>query len=154
MPEVKNLAINYKTAEDFKKFREYGNQELQMNRELEGNMIDADINSPFYGMYIGETLVARMCLYKKEDDDKPIFNPPHDYMVIWKLEVLERYQGNGYGTKLIDYVKSYDMPIKAIVRQNSREFFISRGFEPLEYDIERDLADNALIWYPEGYVLN
>jgi GNAT superfamily N-acetyltransferase len=154
MPEVKKLAINYKTAEDFKKFREYGNQELQMVGELEGNMMDADIDSPFYGIYVGETLAARMCLYKKEDEQQPIFDPPHDYMVIWKLEVLEKYQGKGYGTALIDYAKSLDIPIKAISRQNSRDFFLKQGFEPLKYDIERDLADNALIWYPQGYVLN
>lgn len=153
MPEVKKLAINYKTAEEFKEFREYGNQELQMIDELEGNMIDADMNSPFYGIYVGETLAARMCLYRKEDEQQPIFDPPHDYMVIWKLEVLEKYQGKGYGTALIDYAKSLDIPIKAISRQNSRDFFLKQGFEPLKYDIERDLADNALIWYPKGYVL-
>ncbi|MFD2829827.1 N-acetyltransferase [Corticicoccus populi] len=154
MPEIKKLAINYKTAEDFKKFREYGNQELQMIEELEGNMIDSDIDSPFYGIYVGETLAARMCLYKKEDEQKPIFDPPHDYMVIWKLEVLEKYQGKGYGQALINYAKEMDMPIKAVTRQNSRDFFIKQGFEGLKYDVERDLADNALIWYPEGYSLN
>ncbi len=30
MSKVKNLAINYKTAEEFKKFREYGSQELHI----------------------------------------------------------------------------------------------------------------------------
>ena len=65
MSEVKHLAINYKTAEDFKKFREYGAQELQMVKELEGNMIDANMDSPFYGIYVGDTLAARMCLYRR-----------------------------------------------------------------------------------------
>lgn len=114
MSEVKHLAINYKTAEDFKKFREYGAQELQMTKELEGNVIDANMDSPFYGIYVGDALAARMCLYRREDEHAPIFDPPHDYMVIWKLEVLEKYRGRGFGSKLIDYAKSYGIPIKAI----------------------------------------
>lgn len=153
MSEIKHLAINYKTAEDFKKFGEYGTQELQMMEELKGNVIDADIDSPFYGIYVGENLAARMCLYRKEDDNRPIFDPPHDYLVIWKLEVLEKYRGRGFGSELIDYVKGQNMPIKAISRQNARSFFEDHGFETLKYDIERDLADNALIWFPEGYTL-
>ena len=153
MSEIKRLPINYKTTEEFKKFREYGTQELQMQEELEGNMIDADTDSPFYGIYVGENLAARMCLFKKEDTDQPIFEPPHDYLVIWKLEVLEKYRGRGFGTALIDYVKKQGMPIKAISRQNARSFFEKHGFETLKYDIERDLADDALIWYPEGYSL-
>ncbi|WP_271399295.1 N-acetyltransferase [Salinicoccus roseus] len=154
MSEVKHLAINYKTAEDFKKFREYGAQELQMIKELEGNVIDANMDSPFYGIYVGDALAARMCLYRREDEHAPIFDPPHDYMVIWKLEVLEKYRGRGFGSKLIDYAKSYGIPIKAISRQNSRGFFEIHGFEPLKYDIERDMSEDPLIWYPEGYVLN
>jgi len=154
MAEVKNLAINYKTAEDFKKFREYGAQELQMTKELEGNMIDADINSPFYGIYVGDNLAARMCLYTKKDNNQPIFDPPQEYMVIWKLEVLEKYQGKGFGSEMIDYAKSFKMPIKAISRQNARPFFEKHGFETLKYDIERDMADDPLVWYPKGYVLN
>ena len=155
MAEVKNLAINYKTAEDFKKFREYGAQELQMTKELEGNMIDANIDSPFYGIYVGDNLAARMCLFKQDDEKnrKPIFDPPHEYLVIWKLEVLEKYQGKGFGTQLIDYVKQFDLPVKAISRQNARPFFEKHGFETLPYDIERDMADDSLVWYPKGYVL-
>ncbi|MFC3419785.1 N-acetyltransferase [Salinicoccus hispanicus] len=154
MSEVKHLAINYKTVEDFKKFREYGAQELHMMKEMEGNMIDADIDSPFYGIYVGDTLAARMCLYRKEDEQQPIFDPPHDYMVIWKLEVLEKYQGRGFGSQMIEFAKDYGLPIKAISRQNARGFFEKHGFEMMKYDIERDMADDPLIFYPEGYVLN
>ncbi|GAA3718357.1 N-acetyltransferase [Salinicoccus jeotgali] len=153
MTEVKHLAINYKTVEEFKKFREYGAQELQMKKELEGNIMDANTDSPFFGIYVGDTLAARMCLYRKEDDHQPIFDPPHDYMVIWKLEVHEKYRGRGYGSKLIDFAKDYGMPIKAISRQNSRGFFEAHGFETLKYDIERDMAEDPLIWYPEGFHL-
>ena len=130
MSKVKNLAINYKTAEEFKKFREYGSQELHMIDELEANMIDADIDSPFYGIYLGEELVARMCLYRHKDAEHPIDNDTAEYLVIWKLEVLEKYQGRGFGSELIEYAKSFNLPIKAISRfQNSRDFFEKHGFE-------------------------
>ncbi|NMA81473.1 Acetyltransferase (GNAT) domain-containing protein [Jeotgalicoccus aerolatus] len=149
MSKVKNLAINYKTAEEFKKFREYGSQELHMIDELEANMIDADIDSPFYGIYLGEELVARMCLYRHKDSEHPIDNDTAEYLVIWKLEVLEKYQGRGFGSELIEYAKSFNLPIKAISRfQNSRDFFEKHGFESHEYDIERDLADESLMWTP------
>ena len=149
MSKVKNLAINYKTAEEFKKFREYGSQELHMIDELEANMIDADIDSPFYGIYLGEELVARMCLYRRKDAENPIDNDTAEYLVIWKLEVLEKYQGRGFGSELIEYAKSFNLPIKAISRfQNSRDFFEKHGFESHEYDIERDLADESLMWTP------
>ncbi len=62
--------------------------------------------------YVGDALAARMCLYRREDEHAPIFDPPHDYMVIWKLEVLEKYRGRGFGSKLIDYAKSYGIPDK------------------------------------------
>src|SRR5699024_6992101 len=146
MSEIKHLAINYKTAEDFKKFGEYGTQELQMMEELEGNVIDADTDSPFYGIYVGENLAARMCLYRKEDDNNPIFDPPHDYLVIWKLEVLEKYRGRGFGSELIDYVNEHNMPIKAVSRQYARSLFAHHDVETLKDDIERGLGAKRLMW--------
>ena len=149
MSKVKNLAINYKTAEEFKKFREYGSQELHMIEELEANVIDANIESPFYGIYQGDELAARMCLYRREDTEHPIDEDTSDYLVIWKLEVLEKYQGRGFGSEMIDYAKSFNIPIKAISRfQNSRDFFEKHNFEGHDYDIERDLADESLMWHP------
>lgn len=150
MSKVKNLAINYKTAEEFKKFREYGSQELHMIDELEANVIDANIDSPFYGIYQGDDLTARMCLYRREDTEHPIDTDTADYLVIWKLEVLEKYQGRGFGSELIEYAKSFNIPIKAISRfQNSRNFFEKHDFDTHEYDIDRDLADESLMWYPK-----
>lgn len=150
MVKVNNLAINYKTAEEFKKFREYGSQELHMMNELEANVIDANIDSPFYGIYQGDELAARMCLYRREDTDHPIDEDTSDYLVIWKLEVLEKYQGRGFGSAMIDYAKSFNLPIKAISRfENSRKFFGKHNFQGHDYDIDRDLADESLMWYPQ-----
>lgn len=63
--KVERLLINYKTLEDFKEFQAYGNQEQSMLRDLEKNIVENDSESPFYGIYIGNTLVARMSLYKR-----------------------------------------------------------------------------------------
>jgi len=52
--------------------------------------------------------------------------------------------------KLIDYAKSYNMPIKTNPRMNSREFFEKLGFEPVTYEMDRDLGENPLVWYPVG----
>src|SRR5699024_9759068 len=114
---------------------------------------DADTDSPSYGIYVGENLAERRCIYTTEDDARPIFDPPHDYLVIWKLDVLEKYRGRGLESALIYYVKEQKLPIKASSRQNARSFFEDHGLETLKYDIERDLADNALVWVPEGYSL-
>ena len=64
MPGVKveRLLINYKTLEDFKQFQAYGNQELSMLEDLQNELIESDTESPFYGIYYGNTLVARMSL--------------------------------------------------------------------------------------------
>lgn len=65
MSEVKHLEINYKTDELFEAFRAFGNKDLYMVEELQGQMIDASSDSPFYGIFHGENLVARMALLKK-----------------------------------------------------------------------------------------
>ena len=65
MSEVKHLEINYKTDELFEAFREFGNKDLYMVEELQGQMIDASSESPFYGIFHGENLVARMAFTKK-----------------------------------------------------------------------------------------
>ena len=65
MSEVKHLEINYKTDELFEAFREFGNKDLYMVEELQGQTIDASSESPFYGIFHGENLVARMALLKR-----------------------------------------------------------------------------------------
>ncbi|MCJ8006164.1 N-acetyltransferase [Lederbergia wuyishanensis] len=148
--KVEKLRINYKTLEEFKKFKEYGAQELSMLEDLQANLIEDDSHSPFYGIYFGDKLVARMSLYRRDSRYDQYFDPPQDYLEIWKLEVLPGYQNKNYGKKLIDYAKSYNMPLKTNPRMNSRTFFEKMGFEPVKYDMERDLGENPLVWYPSG----
>lgn len=151
MPEeVKKLRINYKTLEEFKKFKEYGAQELSMLEDLQENIVEDDLDSPFYGIYFGDKLSARMSLYKRESEFDQYFNPPQDYLELWKLEVLPDFQGKRYGEKLVNYAKSFNMPIKTNPRLNSRPFFEKMGFQNVKYDVDRDLGENPLVWYPAG----
>jgi GNAT superfamily N-acetyltransferase len=149
-PKVERLLINYKTLEEFKKFKEYGLQELSMLEELQANMIENNIESPFYGIYFGDKLVARMSLYRVDKKYDKYFDPPQDYLELWKLEVLSDYQGKGFGKALVEYAKSFGLPIKTNARINSSGFWLKMGFKPVTYNMERDLGENPLVWYPEG----
>lgn len=59
-PKVERLRINFKTLEEFKKFHENGLEELSMYDELQENLIEDPIQSPFYGIYKEGKLIARM----------------------------------------------------------------------------------------------
>ncbi len=97
MTKVERLLINYKTLEEFKKFKEYGIQELSMLEELQDNIIENDSTSPFYGIYFGDKLVARMSLYQVNGKSNPYFDNRQDYLELWKLEVLPGYQNRDTG---------------------------------------------------------
>ncbi|WP_462409173.1 N-acetyltransferase [Neobacillus sp. Marseille-QA0830] len=148
--KVEKLKINFKTLEEFKKFKEYGLQELSMLEDLEANIVDNDSESPFYGIYFGDKLVARMSLYQIDAKFDRYFYPPQNYMELWKLEVLPEYQGRGYGSQLVDFAKSFGFPIKTNPRMQSRDFWGKMGFSSVNYDMERDRGENPLVWYPEG----
>ncbi|MBD8068403.1 N-acetyltransferase [Bacillus sp. PS06] len=148
--KVERLLLNYKTLEEFKKFKEYGLQELSMLEDLQANIIENDSESPFYGIYFGGKLVARMSLYRVDKKFDKYFSPPQDYLELWKLEVLPPYQGKGFGKALVDYAKRKGLPIKTNRRIQSGEFWKKMGFTPVTYDMERDLGENPLVWYPEG----
>ncbi|WP_026570464.1 MULTISPECIES: N-acetyltransferase [Sediminibacillus] len=148
--KVERLLVNYKTLEKFKRFKEYGNQELSMLEDLESNIIENDSESPFFGIYYGNALVARMSLYKVNAKYDQYFTPPQDYLELWKLEVLPDYQGRGYGRRLVDFAKEYQLPIKTNPRINSHGFWEKMGFQKAKYNMERDLGENPLIWTPEG----
>lgn len=149
-PKVEKLLINYKTLEMFKNFKAYGNQELSMLEDLQNNMIENDSESPFYGIYMGNNLAARMSLYKVQEKYDKYFEPPQDYLVLWKLEVLPAYRGKGYGKALVDFAKRFDLPIKTNPRINSQMFWEKMGFRKAKYEMERDFGENPLIWTPEG----
>lgn len=148
--QVTKLLINYKTLENFKRFKEYGNQELSMMEDLQNNIVENNSESPFYGIYFGENLIARMSLYKVSKKYDAYFEPAQDYLELWKLEVLPDYQGKGYGKALVDYAKSYQLPIKTNPRINSHGFWEKLGFQKAKYEMERDLGENPLIWMPQG----
>ncbi|MGM8211848.1 N-acetyltransferase [Virgibacillus sp. W0430] len=148
--KVEKLLINYKTLEEFKRFKEYGNQELSMLEDLQNNMVENDSESPFYGIYYGDTLTARMSLYKVDKKYDAYFDPAQDYLVLWKLEVLPAYRNKGFGKTLVDYAKSYQLPIKTNPLINSHDFWEKMGFQKASYDMERDFGENPLIWLPEG----
>jgi GNAT superfamily N-acetyltransferase len=146
--DVKKLKVNYKSLEEFKKFKEYGLQELSMLEDLEANIIENDSDSPFYGIYFGNKLVARMSLYQFDARFDKYFQPEQDYLELWKLEVLPDYQGRGYGTALVEFAKSFGLPIKTNPRVRSKEFWEKLGFTSVHYDMQRDLGENPLIWQP------
>ncbi|WP_226578457.1 N-acetyltransferase [Halobacillus litoralis] len=148
--KVQPLLVNYKTLEEFKRFKEYGNQELAMLEDLESNIVENDSESPFYGIYYGSALVARMSLYRVKAKYDNYFDPPQDFLELWKLEVLPDYRGFGYGRTLVDFAKSFQLPIKTNPRINSHCFWEKMGFQKAQYDMERDLGENPLIWMPSG----
>ena len=148
--EITKLRVNYKTLEEFKKFKEYGIQELSMSEDLEANIIENDSESPFYGIYFTDKLVARMSVYQVKGKINRYFEPHVDYLEIWKLEVLPDYQGKGFGTALVKFAKEFGMPIKTNPRIKSRSFWEKMGFCSVNYEMERDLGENPLIWLPES----
>ncbi|MBS2968863.1 N-acetyltransferase [Metabacillus sp. KIGAM252] len=150
MHKVERLLINYKTLEEFKRFKEYGLQELSMLEDLEGNIIENDSDSPFYGIYFGEKLVARMSLYKVDKKFDQYFTPQQDYLELWKLEVLPDYQRGGYGQSLVEFAKSFKLPIKTNPRVKSADFWSKMDFEAVKYDMERDKGENPLLWSPDA----
>ena len=146
MSNVKLLDINYKTDKLFEDFRNFGNEDLYLVDELRGEMIDASSDSPFYGIYVGDRLGARMALYRKGEVEEVYFSDFDDYNVLWKLEVLRDFQGRGYGKALLDFAKEQGQPIKVIARNQSKDFFIKQGFKDIE--LQNKDGHDVLIWTP------
>ena len=149
MLKIERLLINFKTLEEFKRFKEYGMQELSMLEDLQDNIIENDSTSPFYGIYFGDKLVARMSLYQVNGGANPYFEQRQDFLELWKLEVLPGYQNNGYGKALVDFAKSFRMPIRTNSRMKSAEFWDKMNFEPVKCDMARDKGENPYIWHPD-----
>ncbi|WP_054949460.1 N-acetyltransferase [Numidum massiliense] len=152
-PNIERLQINYKTLEEFQKFREYGLEELSMLDDLRENIIENDSNSPFYGIYVDGALIARMSLYRIDSKYDHYFAPAQDYYELWKLEVLPQYRNRDYGTALVNYAKSLGLPIKTNSRCRADEFWLKMGFSPVTYNPTRDRGENPYVWMPEGISL-
>ncbi|KAB7707961.1 GNAT family N-acetyltransferase [Bacillus aerolatus] len=139
---VENLKLNFKTMEEFKGFKEYGLEELSMLEELQIIMVEDNSSSPFYGIYYGDKLAARMCLYVKKDGARLLENGSDQYLEIWKLEVLPQYQHKGFGLKLVEFAKSFSLPILTKPRVKSHTFWEKMDFSSLSESSSR------LIWNP------
>ncbi|NSL50767.1 N-acetyltransferase [Calidifontibacillus erzurumensis] len=144
---IERLSINFKTLEDFKSFKEFGDQELQMIDDLQGSIIENDCNSPFYGIYYGDKLVARMSLYHTDKKFDYLFEPKREHLYLSKLEVLPQYRNRGFGKQLIDFAKSFNLPIVTKPRVNSEGFWVKMGFMP--FKPVKDVGEKLLVWYPE-----
>jgi GNAT superfamily N-acetyltransferase len=144
--KVERLLVNFETLEEFSKFREYGIQELSMLEDLESNIIENNSQSPFYGIYFGDSLVARMSLYQKNPNLDGHVDQTSDYLLLWKLEVLPGYQRKGFGKALVDFAKRFNMPIYTIPKVHSYDFWKKIGFEFISNEGQRDGAKNQLVW--------
>lgn len=123
MGEVKHLQINYKTDELFADFREFGNKNLYMIEELKGQMIDASSDSPFYGIFVGNKLVMRMALLDKGEVEETYFPNSNDYILLWKLEVLDTYQRRGYAKQLLNFAKENKNQLKLLLEITQKNSF-------------------------------
>lgn len=118
---IVHLAINFKTLDHFKNFSFHTDEELAMCKDLEGKIIENIDNSPFYGIYFGDKLVARMSLYKIEEDDKVCYK-------LSKLEVLPNYRGKGYGKQLVSFAQSFNTYTETQSRLGTDDFWLKLGF--------------------------
>lgn len=150
MYQVEHLKINFKTVEEFKVFKQYGLQQLSMLEDLQANMIENNCESPFYGIYYGNKLVARMSLYKRCEKNSQYFGSNQEYLELAKLEVLPEYQRKGLGSTLVSYAKSLGLPIKTIARIKSKYFWEKHGFFPVSYKIDGESNSTLMIWLPNG----
>lgn len=140
-PKVERLLINYKTLEEFKKFTRYGAEELSMLEDLESNIIENDSESPFYGIYYGGSLIARMSLYMKKPNEHTILQEP--YVELFKLEVLPAFQKQQFGKTLVNFAKQLHFPIKTIARVQSAQFWEKLEFKKITTD-----DGDFYIWHP------
>lgn len=150
---IEKLKINYKTLEEFQKFSEYGLAELSMLKELESNMIENLITSPFYGIYLDGSLVARISLYRNAEKYDSYFNPKQIFYEIFKLEVLPHYRNQGLGTAMVEYAKNLGYPLKTNARRRSDSFWEKMDFSPVHYNQERDRGESPYVWIPVGVTL-
>lgn len=106
--KIERLLINFKTLEEFKRFKEYGMQELSMLEDLQDNIIENDSTSPFYGIYFGDKLVARMSLYQVNGGANPYFDQRQDF---WNFGSLRFFRA----------IKITDTEKRLLILQNPSE---------------------------------
>ncbi|HEK9099281.1 N-acetyltransferase [Bacillus pfraonensis] len=142
-PKVERLLINYKTLDEFKKFKGCGAQELSMFEELQANIIENGSESPFYGIYYGGSLIARMSLYMRRHGESNL-EITGTYVELSKLEVLPNFQKQGFGQMLVNYAKQLQFPIKTTARIQSAAFWDKQNFRQVS-----TTDGEFYIWHPE-----
>ncbi|MFV1458110.1 GNAT family N-acetyltransferase, partial [Bacillus mycoides] len=109
----------------------------------QANIIENDSESPFYGIYYGGSLIARMSLYMKRNGGEP-FEITGPYLELYKLEVLPTFQKQGFGQMLVNHAKQLQFPIKTIARIHSAGFWDKLNFSPVSVT-----DGDFYIWHPE-----
>lgn len=128
--------------EEFKSFKEYGLEELSMIEELQISMVEENTISPFYGIYYGDRVAACMCLYVR-NDTLDLVPGSEKCVEIWKLEVLPSFQKKGLGLLLVEFAKSFQLPIMTKPRVKSQPFWKKMNFKPVPENGTR------LLWHPD-----
>jgi|JTFO01.1.fsa_nt_gb ribosomal protein S18 acetylase RimI-like enzyme len=68
-------------------------------------------------------------------------------LVIYSIQIFPEYQGHGFGTKIVEYLKhSYATLVADHVRPSAKGFWDKMGFIPVSTDqfmYTRDTASNA-----------
>lgn len=142
--EVVNLRVNYKTLDEFMKFNEFSYGDFSMTEDLKAGIIEDPSESPFYGIYFGGTLVARMSLYRIESLD----NQGQEYLFLKKLEVLPKYQNKGFGKALVNFAKEFNLPIKTIGKLQAKDFWLKMGFSEIDEQTMKEFDESVFIWIP------
>lgn len=142
--EVVNLRVNYKTLDEFNKFNEFSYGDISMTEDLRAGFIENTSESPFYGIYFGGTLVARMSLYHIKSQK----GQNQEYYYLKELEVLPKYQKKGFGKALVDFAKDFNLPIKTIGKFQSRDFWLKMGFSEIDDEATKEFDENVFIWTP------
>src|SRR5699024_12706329 len=106
--------------------------------------------SIFNGINKGYVMIDIISLYKVAKKYDVYFEPTQTDLKLWKREVLRDYRGRGYVRALVDFAKSFGLPIKTNPKINSHGFREKMGFQKAQYEMERDFGENPFIWLPEG----
>lgn len=79
-----------------------------MLEDLQDNIIENDSTSPFYGIYFGDKLVARMSLYQVNGGANPYFDQRQDF---WNFGSLRFFRA----------IKITDTEKRLLILQNPSE---------------------------------
>lgn len=70
-----------------------------------------------------------------------------DKIFLSKLYILPKHQGNGYATKVIEYLKSFNLPIELTVNKNNKnayDKYLHLGFKVID-SVVTDIGNNFVM---------